>query len=163
MMNIIKLPFVILLSISLLFTACEKETSSPIALTSKSKTELLCSGKWQTKSFTINPGIDIGGGVIITDWYTQIGECSIDDTQKYETNGSAIADEEANNCDPNGPQTYPFNWSFKDNETILSLQDDDATIINLTETELIIEFNDDGAFVGGIPGINYTITIGYKH
>lgn len=162
-MKTIKLPLITLLSISLLFTACEKETSSPIALTSKSKTELLCSGKWQKKSFTINPGIDIGGGVIITDWYTQIGECSIDDTEKYETNGTGIFDEEANNCDPNGPQTYSFNWSFKDNETILITADDDAKIINLTETDLVIELNYDGVFVGGIPGINYKLTIGYKH
>jgi hypothetical protein len=153
-----KLSILVLFIIPFLFTECKKEATT----TNKSKTELLCSSKWVQKSFKVNPGIDIGG-VILTDIYPQFELCDKDDTEKYETNGFGISDEGADKCDPSSPQTSSFTWSFKNNETILSLDGDDLAINTLNNNELIIETIVDGDLIGGIPGINYKITLEYKH
>lgn len=154
-----KLSVLVLFIIPFLFTECKKEATTT---TNKSKTELLCSSKWFTKSAKINPAIVIGG-VSITDIYELYESCGKDDNEKYETNGIGILDEGADKCDPTSPQTSTFTWSFKNNETILDYDGEDANIITLNENELYLEMNLDGDEIGGIPGTNYKFTIGYKH
>jgi hypothetical protein len=146
----------ILLIISLIFTECKKEAT-------KTKTELLCSSKWVMKSFKVNPGIDMGGGFIIYDYYSLYDSCEKDDTEKYETNGFGISDVGADKCDSLNPQTRLFTWSFKNNETILNLDGSYAEIITLNDKELSLQLTVDGIELGGIPGTNYKLTLGYKH
>jgi hypothetical protein len=156
MKYIFKSAFTIVIALTVTISGCKKET--PV----KTKKELICSGNWTQKSFTINPGIDIGG-IVITDFFTQFDACSKDDFEKYETSGLGASNEGATKCDPSDPQTTAFTWSFKNSETVLTKDAEDADIVTLNENEMILSLVADGADVGGTPGIKYKLTVGYKH
>lgn len=142
------------------FNSCKKEETTA---KTKTKTELLTSAKWIGKSFTINPGIDIGGGVVITDFYTQLEPCDKDDYDKFEINGLGTSNEGALKCDPTSPQSTAFTWALKNNETVLTQDGEDGDLVTLNETDLIVSYIFDGADLGGTPGIKYKATLGYKH
>jgi hypothetical protein len=159
-----KLLFPTMLALSLLttflFTSCTKDEPKK-ALT---KTELLCSSPWKLTSLTIDPGLDVGNGVIITDFFAQYEPCSKDDLIKYNTNGQGIYDEGPTKCDPNDPQVTSFTWLFNADETkLIENGNEEYNLIGLNETELTLNQVLNGDEIGGNPFINYTITAKYKH
>ena len=149
--------FALIFIFALTLNSCKKETT-PV----KSKTELICNGNWIIKSITVNPGIDVGG-VVITDWLTQREPCENDNYDKFESSGSGVTNEGATKCNPAGPQTFAFTWSFKNNETVLTYDGDDCDINTLSENELIFGPTYDGDDCGGIPGIKYKFTATFRH
>ena len=47
--------------------------------------------------------------------------CMLDNTGKFNADGSGVADEGATKCNVAAPQTSPFTWSFTNNESMLSV------------------------------------------
>jgi len=93
--------------------ACKKDSNS-----SADKTQQLTSADWKYD----NGGIGDANGNIIVDFSTLgiIPACSLDNTIHFDANGSGTVSENANVC--SGAQaTTSFNWSFSNNETVLSL------------------------------------------
>ena len=159
-----KLLFSTMLALSLLttvlFTSCTKDEPKK-ALT---KSELLCSAPWKATSLTIDPGIDYGNGVIVTDLFAQRETCEKDDLIKYNSNGTGVLDAGLTKCYPLEPQLVSFSWLFNADETKL-IEDGDLeyNIVVLSESELIMNSIFDGDEVGGNPFIKYTVTAKFKH
>jgi hypothetical protein len=147
----------------LTISSCKKEDEKTTP--AKTKTELLTSKPWKSTALTINPGLSIDGPKI-TDFFAQMPSCSKDDTDKYNVGGTGVNDEGATKCHTSNPQSTPFTWVFHPSETILTRGGESQNIIQLDETTLKVSTVVDGiAFldIGGIPGLDYTITYTYSN
>jgi len=139
-------------------SSCTDEPIKP-----KTKTELLTASAWKIKEFTVNPGIDIGG-VVITDFLTQLDPCDIDDLNIYKADGNGIIDEGPTKCNPSDPQTTTFKWVFNPDETKITEDNTDTyDIIQLDETTFKTTIIADGSEIGGIAGLKYKLSVTYKH
>jgi hypothetical protein len=147
---------------ALFLTNCSKE-SDPDPVKAKTKTELLTASPWKATSITISPGIDFGGGVLITDFFAQMESCEKDDLTKYDANKTGVYDDGATKCDPKDPQTNTFTWSFDLSETKITEDGETLDIEELTETTLKYSLVMDGADLGGTAGIKYKFTVTFKH
>lgn len=125
-----------LLFAPLLFSACKKnDTAGP------TKMELITTSTWKFDK----AGLDVNkDGFMDTDLPPgYLVECDKDNVITFKSDGTGTVDEGASKCDPADPQTSPFTWSFKNNETILNFPaavfngiTGDVTIQKLTTTEL---------------------------
>jgi len=153
-----------LLSIAILLSmaACKKDDDTS---TNPTTTEYLTAGNWKVTSMTIDPGVDFGGGVIITDFFAQFPACTKDDLIRFNTNGSITDDEGATKCDAGDPQTETTgSWSLSaDNKMLtVSYPDEDPLVITITSinstsmtgTYTMVEDFGDG-------DETYTITTGF--
>lgn len=143
----------VLLSITLLsivMAGCKKEETT----VSKSKTELLCAHYWKVVSLTVNPPLDLDG-TPVSNLLEIMEDCQKDDLVKYNTDKTLIYDEGDTKCDPSSPQTSGGSWEFKSNETILTEDDEDLTLIELNESTLKLKI------VQVIDGVDYTYSITY--
>lgn len=137
--------------LSLLIGSCKKEeTTVP-----KSKTELLCAHYWKVVALTVNPPLDIDG-TPVSDLLSIMDDCNKDDLVKYNTDKTLIYDEGATKCDPASPQTSSGTWSFNSDETILTEDDEDLSLIELNESTLKLKI------VQTIAEVDYTYTITYQ-
>ncbi|MFM6982988.1 MAG: DUF5004 domain-containing protein [Chitinophagaceae bacterium] len=137
--------------LSLFVGGCKKEeTTVP-----KSKTELLCAHYWKVVSLTVNPPLDIDG-TPVSDLLSIMDDCNKDDLVKYNTDKTLIYDEGATKCDPASPQTSSGTWSFNSDETILTEDDEDLSLIELNESNLKLKI------VQTIAEVDYTYTITYQ-
>ncbi len=143
---------------TLLLTNCKKEETTK----TKTKTEYLTSAKWYMKTFTVDPGIVIGG-VTVTDFYSQLDACDKDDSDKFNVGGAGISDEGATKCDPTDPQSTAFTWSLSPTETRFNMDQEIFDIINLDDTELKYSQIVDGDEIGGVSGLKYKMTATFKH
>ncbi len=134
------LAFTLLLFISA--ASCKKSGSGPDT-PAKSKTILLTQASWKIQSV----GIDADkNGVAETDVTSSLQACQIDNIYTFKTDGTGTIDEGAVKCSAGDPQTKPFNWVFKNNETVLNgsfgFTNGDATILSLNETNLVVTYDD---------------------
>jgi hypothetical protein len=125
----------------------------------KSKTELLAQASWKIQSV----GIDADkNGVAETDASSQVPPCQFDNTYTFKTDSTGIMDEGSSVCTTGDPQTKPFTWMLKNNETVLSgtfsFTDDDASIVSISDTTLVIGYDDDFG-----TGTSYHIIAVLKH
>ena len=133
-----------------LLLQCKKADAPP-----KPASELIL-GSWVMKSYAYNPAYDfLGNGTKITDLFAQFPACFQDDIYTFKTSGQGVIDESTTKCDAADPQTFPFTWELKNNNTILYVDflAEDYTIVQLDNTtgklsRTIIE-----------AGITYTETI----
>jgi hypothetical protein len=124
----------VVLSISLLFTACSKSDSNNN--TSKTKTQLISQASWKFSAATVN-GADVS---------SLIQACQKDNTLMFSaTGGTGTLDEGTTKCNASDPQTTSFTWSFTNNEGTLHVSQvfftggsTDFTIVSLTETQLVV-------------------------
>ncbi|MEJ8844218.1 hypothetical protein WG954_17625 [Lacibacter sp. H375] len=123
------LPFLFLL----LFAAnsCKKKNDQ------KSKTQLITEKSW----IVSNDEYRVGTNPNWTSEYVNYSACEKDDFLKFEANNTGVANAGALKCGAE-PQTLPFNWSFTDSETKLSLQGESYKIEQLTESTLVISYED---------------------
>lgn len=128
----------------------------------KSKTELLTHHSWIIKSHTINPAIDLGTGVLITDLYANeffYPACTKDDFMTFKDNGQVISDEGATKCSAGAPQTTTQSWTFNSDETVITISELDGSdpeslnISSLTEDQVVISTSE------AIDNVVYTSTI----
>lgn len=104
-----------LLIIGLCFSvlSCDKDSNPSV-----DKTQQLTSADWRYD----NGGIGDANGNILIDFSTTgtIPPCTIDNTIRFNSNGSGTISENANVCS-NAPATSSFTWSFSNNQTVLNV------------------------------------------
>ena len=124
--------------------------------TPKSKTTLLTQSSWKVQAVALDANKD---GVSDGDATSLVQACKLDNIYTFKTDGSGMADEGSAKCNSTDPQTSPFTWLFKSNETILSgtliLFNGDATIISINDTNLVITYDDSST--------GYRIIVTFKH
>ena len=135
-------------ALALLVFSCD-DKDDPVEPT---KTELLTSSSWKYDS----GGIDNNNDGVVDMTFEQTGAvqaCMLDNTGKFNTGGSGVADEGASKCNASAPQTSPFTWSFTNNESMLSVVGGGFfgfggafMIKNLTATQLTV--SKDTSFMG---------------
>jgi hypothetical protein len=144
---------VLILSSAILFYSCKKETQ-------KTKTELLTNGTWVIKSYTINPGINFGTG-LVTNIYSTLASCEKDNITQFLTNQTYTITEGATKCNATDPQVLESGtWKFTNNEQNLELNSGSPTSFTINS---LTDNNLDISLVENIAGTNYTFTIGYSH
>ena len=123
--------------------SCSKDNDNP-----PSKTALLTSSNWKLVAQTYHGDYDGDGTTdpVDYDMYADYEACEKDNFMKLNTDGSGTADEGPSKCDDSDPQTESVEWQFKENETILKIQQGfialDFKILELTSTTLKLEFTD---------------------
>ncbi len=123
--------FVLLVAVTLMMTACNKDDEAK----PKSREELLTGKSWKVTAITIDPALN---GV--TDIYAATPACENDDLLEFRVGGVLVVDEGATKCDPAEPQTSEGTWSLSEDKTQLNLiigaDISTITITELTETTL---------------------------
>jgi hypothetical protein len=103
----------IILGISFLMLSCKKDSSS-----STNKTNDITSADWKYD----NGGIGDANGNILVSFATlgTIPNCSLDNSIRFNLNGSGTVAENTNVCS-GAPSTTSFTWNFSSNETVLNV------------------------------------------
>ena len=150
--NIIKWSTLILAMV-IAFSSCKKD-SDTAEIISTTPTEYLTAGSWKITAMTIDPGVDIGNGILLTDVFSLLDACEKDDLMVFNTNGTITADEGVLKCNPDSPQTSnDGSWSLSsDNKTLTIIPAADnsedptiqATVITLNNAELVMSFESEG-------------------
>jgi hypothetical protein len=134
------LPLVFLFAVA---ASCKKSDSNPATPPPKTKTILLTQASWKVQSVSQDANNDGTGDVDVT---SAIKACQLDNTYSFKTDSTGTMDEAATKCADADPQTKPFTWGFKNNETILtgtfSFTDGDAKIVSMNDTNLIVAYDD---------------------
>ena len=111
-------------------SSCKKEDNV------KTATEYLTGGNWTITAMTIDPGIDLGNGTIITDVYAEsMDQCDKDNLMKFNTDGTITGDEGIVKCDDNDPQTSDLGiWTIsEDGKTITFASPDEDPVVSTVE------------------------------
>jgi hypothetical protein len=132
----------VIICLSVALVSCNKNEDDPDpappppAIT---KTTLLTKAAWKLK----DSGLDVDKNGTIDGFPLVVKACAKDNTYTFNTGGTGVVDEDASKCDPIDPQTSPFNWIFKSEETIINGNfkvagwSGDGTIAALNDTSLI--------------------------
>lgn len=135
------------LCFALLFFSCSKSDDSSAPNNNNTtqqltKKELLTAKPWKYIAWDITPPIDDGNGNLVSDAHNFKPECGRDDIIIFYANGNVDFDEGPTKCDSAAPQTTQSFWAFVNNETQFNMSGTIYTIINLTDEELKITFED---------------------
>ena len=82
---------------------CEEETPAPKVPTT---TEKICANNWEIASLPIEPALDLGGGIKLTDYMQMMQDCEKDNFLKFSAaNGikSYVTNEGLLKCSPTDP------------------------------------------------------------
>lgn len=93
--------------------ACKKDSNS----TSGNKTQQISSADWKYDSGGIG---DANGNISFPFPSGTIPTCTLDNSVRFNTNGSGTVAENTNVCS-GAPATSTFTWSFSNNETVLNV------------------------------------------
>ena len=160
MNQITKVLFLSLLSLTLFFSACNKDDELI------TKTDLLTSSSWKVTAETIDPGFptfDNQGNITgsTNDLFAMMDDCSKDNTFSFNTDKKLIMDEGATKCESTAPQKTAGTWSFNSEETTLIITVDGypltMTILELTDKVLKLKSTE----VSG--GITFSYTTTFSH
>ncbi len=149
-----KINLLLIVSLFIATLSCKKDEEP-------TKKELLCGKNWILTAETVSPAINFNG-ILITDLYSQLDDCTKDDISIFNTNGTYTFEEGATKCDVNDPQVWDSGtWVFNSDETILVLTSPgngtvNAEIIELTSSKIVVSQE------STIEGIKYTITDTYQ-
>jgi hypothetical protein len=146
---------------SIMFTGCKKDKKDPEpdptpTPAPPTNTQKLTGHNYKMTALTVNPGIPIGGGVVVTDLYAQQDACAKDDLTLFNSNGTTAFDEGASKCDPNAPQTTTGTWVWNTDETVLTV-----TQTGSTPTSLKIITNDGTTLKGTFTEVDGGVTYEY--
>ncbi len=100
---------------SLMLTAASIISCGKDDAPSKTKTELITQAAWKFES----EGIDMDKNGTIEVPTGEVEDCNKDDVFTFNTGGTGIRDEGGTKCGVADPQSEPFAWQFKNNETEL--------------------------------------------
>jgi hypothetical protein len=105
-------------------------------------------GSWMITGDSYTPGYDYDfDGTDETDAFAEYEACDKDDLIVFKSNGQGDYNMGTTKCDPSEPQTVPFFWGLKDNNTIITIDGlIDYNIETLTDNQLVVRwvFNEDG-------------------
>lgn len=96
-------------------------------------TELLTTKAWKLISF----GYDNNKNGIVDSNEEIILNCEKDNTYKFNTDGSGVVNENASVCN-GGAATTQFNWTFRNNNSLIDFVFGSANILKLSSDSLII-------------------------
>ena len=86
----------------------------------KTKTELITTGTWKRTALTSSPAYNWNAnGVSGTNILNIMFPCEKDNFDDYLPGHTGEYNEGASKCDASDPQTWPFTWTFAENETKL--------------------------------------------
>lgn len=117
------------------FSACKKGGGA------KSKTELLTQSTWKFNNAALDVDRNGTPDSPVPPGFLQ--SCDTDNTLTFKSDNTGVVDEGPSKCDPTGPQTIAFTWSFKDGEQIITLSNvafgglnGDVKVKTLNDTQL---------------------------
>jgi len=134
-----KNPLIFLSMLMLLATvACKKDDNKKNP--DEQAVQFITSTSWKIDTI----GLDTdGNNEIDMELPFALSSCEKDDILTFNTDSTGIYGEGASKCDVSDPDDTPFNWMFKSNNTIISIDGDlnelltgDITVIELSETSL---------------------------
>ena len=128
----------ILLAMAFVVTSCNKDDDDDDNNGNKTTTEYLTSGAWKITAMVLDPPLDLGNGMVITDLYQSpmLPMCSKDDYFTLHSDGKVTFDEGPTKCDPNDPQTTEGTWTLSSDEKTLTLKETGEDDVVLTITEI---------------------------
>jgi hypothetical protein len=118
--------------------ACKKDDNKKNS--NEQAVELITSSSWKIDTI----GLDTdGNNEIDTELPFALAPCEKDDILSFSSDSTGIYSEGASKCNGSDPDSTPFNWMFKSNNTIINIDGDlnelltgDISIITLNETSL---------------------------
>ena len=111
--------FLLVIALTIAVTSCKKDAVT------KSKKELLTSNQWKYLSSKTNGVADV------------LDACEKDDFVIFSSNGTYTYNPTTIKCDPS-ETIQTGNWTLSSDEKTLSIDGDEATIIELTESRLVV-------------------------
>lgn len=123
-----------LLVVATMIISCSKDDdNNGGGSTVSGNTSKLCNKNWRLTSFLIDNVEYIGF----------LDSCELDDFTRFNTNNTYVNDEGGLKCDPLAPQTQNGVWSWKANETQLSIDTSEnynvlvnsGTVLKLSSTD----------------------------
>lgn len=105
----------LILGLCFTFFSCKKDSDSSTN-NSDANTQVLTSADWKYDS----GGIGDNNGNIFVDFTSSIPSCSLDNTARFNANGTGTILENTNVCQ-NAAQSTNFTWSFASNQTVLNV------------------------------------------
>jgi len=106
----------LLLSISFLMSRCSNDDETP-----KTPADLLL-GSWNLTGDTYSPGYDfLGNGQLVTDAFPLYEACEKDNIYTFNASNVGDLNEGPTKCDPADPQSTPFTYLLKTNNTVLNI------------------------------------------
>ena len=141
----------LLVALTFAFGACKKDDNN------KSNREQLIEKNWRMTAVTTDPPINFGG-IQFSDLYAQFQDCDKDDLLIFKTNGTVNYDEGATKCDPTDPQTTTGVWVLNTDETVVTVDGESWTILEISDNRLKVKYTTD--FFGN--GVNSTITATFE-
>ena len=97
--NILKTSIIAFSLLLFVFSSCKKDEDL-----NNNTHDFLTAGNWKLIGVTVNPGIVLENGTVITDIYAQLDVCSKDDMLQFNSNGDFISDQGILKCDPEETQ-----------------------------------------------------------
>lgn len=114
--SLMKPLFFALFALSVVSLSCDKNDNDS---NGENKTEIIAQGSWKYDNAGIDQ--DKNGTIDLPLPAGTIPACATDNTVTFSTNGTGIVDEGSTKCNTGDPQTFPFTWSFANNETTLNI------------------------------------------
>lgn len=161
-MNVLKfLPAIAFLSF-IMVSCSDDDGGGSGGGTPASRTQLLTAKNWSVITLTVEPAIDFDqNGTQETNLIPFIQACTLDDFERYATNGTYTFEEGASKCDPNDPQVYESGtWLWNSDETRLvrnnAGQTSDVLVSALTNSSMT------QVLTTVQQGVTYTFTATYN-
>ena len=106
----------LLLSISFLLVRCSNNKDTP-----KTPADLLL-GSWGITGDIYSPAYDyLGNGQLVTDAFPLYEACEKDNIYTFNASNAGVLNEGPTKCDPTDPQSTPFTYLLKTNNTVLNI------------------------------------------
>ena len=138
-------------------TACKKDDDK-----AKTNTEKISLAAWKYDKAEIDANKDGTGDFPVPD--SEIEACERDNLITFKADNTGTIDEGPSKCNSTDPQSMPFSWAFKTNETVINFPtaivagvDGDVTIVSLTESAMVLKKAVDGVPVFGSANIILTL------
>jgi hypothetical protein len=120
---------------------CEDEQPAPKVPTT---TEKICANNWEIASMPIEPALDLGGGIKLTDYMQMMQDCEKDNYLKFsDVSGkkSYVTFEGLLKCDPTDPDTAMGVWGLSADEKIIDLDGDKFKLILIDDNNMHIRMD----------------------
>jgi hypothetical protein len=147
------------------FTACDKNDDKD---KEKTNTDKITLAAWKFDKASLDVNKDGTGDFPVPD--SEIEACERDNLITFKADNTGTVDEGPTKCATSDPQSVPFVWTFKTNETVINFPtailagvDGDVTIVSLTETSMVLKREVDGVPVLLSPTGKANIILTLKH
>jgi len=132
-------PALILVTGSLCLNSCKKDDDK-----AKTNTEKITLAAWKYDKAEVDINKDGTGDFPVPE--SEIEPCEKDNLITFKANNTGTVDEGPTKCDASDPQSMPFIWTFKTDETVINFPtaivtgvDGDVTIVSLTEASMVLK------------------------